>query len=63
VKKHDGSSFSCGSACTFDHNWKTIEPRVLSRFFSETAIKKLRQFRDEKVAAARLAELVRPYLK
>ena len=63
VKKHDGSSFSCGSACTFDHTWKTIEPRVLSRFFSETAIKKLRQFRDEKVAAARLAELVRPYLK
>ena len=63
VKKHDGSSFGCGSACTFDHHWKTIEPRVLARFFSETAIKKLRQFRDERVAVARLVDLVRPYLK
>jgi hypothetical protein len=49
--KEDGSAFCCGDRCTFDHDWKTIEQRVLARFFSETA------------AAARLVKLARPYLK
>jgi hypothetical protein len=37
-KRKDDSAFRCGDRCTFDHDWKTIKPRVLARYFSETAL-------------------------
>ncbi len=63
VKRKDGSDFRCGDRFSFDHDWKTIEPRLLAWYLSETAVQKVRQFRDEKVAITRLVELARPYLK
>ena len=63
VKKKDGSDFRCGDRCSFDHDWKTIEPRLLARYLSDSAVQKVRQFKDEKAAVTRLVELARPYLK
>ena len=63
VKRKDGSNFRCGDRCSFDHDWKTIEPRLLARYLSESAVQKVRQFKDEKAAVTRLVELARPYLK
>ena len=63
VKRKDGSNFRCGDRCHFDHDWKTIEPRILSRYLSESAMLKVRQFKDERAAVTRLVELARPYLK
>ena len=63
VTKRDGTSFRCSDKCSFSHDWRTIEPWVLSRYFNQTAVSKVSQFRNEGEAVTRLLELTRPFRK
>ncbi len=57
VKKRDGTLFRCSDKCAFSHDWRAIEQWVLARYFNETAVSKVSQFRNESEAVSRLLKL------